>query len=924
MYVRYLVLCLLFLFYSESYAQSNMEALAKVELDKRGLDEGRVREELLKRGVDLNNIDPNNKQQILSHEKVIREVIDMLEKEKNQKKEDKTKPKVQDPQTKPVSEERRMADDAALGTQTKDIQKAVKDGATIEEAVAEKIQESTKQNIPTALTYGQHIFRDKSLKLYRTAEDAKPSKTYVLGPGDKIAISIWGPTQENFSLEIEKDGYIQPTGLPRYYLAGLTMEQAENLMASRLRNYYFFQKENFELTVTTARTINVNIYGEVFTNGTFNISAINSAFNALIAAGGPTDIGSVRKIQVTRPGQKPKTLDVYAYLNNPVISQEFYLAENDFIFVPVAEKVVTIKGEVNRNYQFELLANENLKELIKYAGGFKVNALKGNLKITRIENDSIKVIDVSYADLELKGKNFDLRHGDTIEVKSINDNVRNLVSIEGAVETPGEFAISSGDKVSDLIKKAGLMENAIVDIAYLKRLNDDRKTIRYEFVSLTEVLNNPSSSDNKILLPGDQLIVVSKESFVEKGVVTIEGAVRMPTEIDLDVKSNLKVSDLVFLAGGLQEYATDFAYIYRKDFEEKEAPEYIYVNIKEAVENPASSTNILLQPNDKMIVYSRHNYIDGSIITVGGAVRKPGDFPYHPSLNLRDVILLANGLKQEAAMDRVDIYRLDLSNNKSTRVLVAKLKLDTDLNVIGGDDNFELEPFDQVFVRNAPEFELQRNVVINGEVKYPGIYAITNYNMRISNLLKEAGGLTTESFLGGATLFRKKDDVGFIIFDLEKALDQDNKMDNIILQEGDEIFIPKRNDLVSITGATNAYEWYPQKIAESGKINVNFSKNKSVNYYINEYAGGLSKNASRSKISVIDASGKVQKTERILFFYKYPKVKPGSIINVGFKDVKTKEDKEKEDDVKWGEVLANSIAQATAILSLILLIQNVN
>jgi len=149
-------------------------------------------------------------------------------------------------------------------------------------------------------------------------------------------------------------------------------------------------------------------------------------------------------------------------------------------------------------------------------------------------------------------------------------------------------------------------------------------------------------------------------------------------------------------------------------------------------------------------------------------------------------------------------------------------------------------------------------------------------------------------------------------------------MDNIILQEGDEIFIPKRNDLVSITGATNAYEWYPQKIAESGKINVNFSKNKSVNYYINEYAGGLSKNASRSKISVVDASGKVQKTERILFFYKYPKVKPGSTINVGFKDVKTKEDKEKEDDVKWGEVLANSIAQATAILSLILLIQNVN
>src|SRR5690606_21537089 len=137
-------------------------------------------------------------------------------------------------------------------------------------------------------------------------------------------------------------------------------------MAARLRSYYYYQKENFELTVTTARTINVNIYGEVFTNGTFHISAINTAFNALIAAGGPTDLGSVRKIQVTRPGQKPKTLDVYEYLNNPVVSQQFYLAENDFIFVPVADKLIKIEGEVNRPFQYELLTGENLTELIKY------------------------------------------------------------------------------------------------------------------------------------------------------------------------------------------------------------------------------------------------------------------------------------------------------------------------------------------------------------------------------------------------------------------------------------------------------------------------------------------------------------------------------------------------------------------------------
>ena len=928
MQVRYLLLCILVFFFSEIIGQNQVETMARAELQKRGLDETRVREELLKRGVDLNNIDPNNKQQILANEKVIREVIDMLEKEKAQANEKSstsgTNNKDSGTGGKPVSEERRSADEAALNTQSKEIQKAVKDGATIEEAIAEKIQETTKSSIPIALTYGQHIFRDKSLKLFRTSEDAKPSRSYVLGAGDKIAISIWGPTQENFALEIEKDGYIQPTGLPRYYLAGLTVDQAENLMASQLRSYYYFQKENFELTVTTARTINVNIYGEVFTNGTFNISAINTAFNALIAAGGPTDLGSVRKIQVTRPGQKPRTLDVYEYLNNPVVSQNFFLAENDFIFIPVADKIVKIEGEINRPFQYELLPGENLKELIKFAGGLKVNALKGQIKIKRFENDSIKILDVDYGILDKNNRNFDLRNGDEILILNINEDIRNSASVEGAVENEGEFAIMPGDDVLTLIKKSKIKENAILDLAYLKRFNDDLKTMRYEFVNLKAILDNENHPDNKKLKPGDHLMVVGKDIFVENTKASIEGAVRNPMTIDLDLSSNLRVSDLVFLAGGLQDYATDFAYIYRNENEETEAPEYIYVNIKNAVQNPDSPENIILQPKDRLIIYSKYNYVDGSIITVGGAVRKPGDFPYHPSLNLRDVILLANGLRQEAALDRVDVYRLDLTNNKSTRVLVAKLRLDANLNVIGGDDVFELEPFDQIYVRNAPEFELQRNVIINGEVKYPGTYALTSYNMRIATLIKDAGGTTSESFLAGATLFRKKDDTGYVIFDLEKALETDNKVDNIILQEGDEIFIPKKNDLVSITGATNAMEWYPQRVAESGRINVNFTKNKSVMFYINEYAGGLSDNASKNKISVVDASGKVHKTKRLFFFHQYPKVRPGSVINVGYKNVKTKEEKDKDGEVKWGEVLANSIAQATAILSLILLIQNVN
>lgn len=926
-----IVRLLLFIFISfisiNSFGQVLNETNARAELEKRGYDADRFEQEMIKKGVNPKAIDTNNPADVARAQKVAQEVMVILDAEKKSA----TKPVTQSaattstPQSK-IEDTRSVDEPTKVANQTKDIQKAVKDGATIEEAVSEKIQEAEKEKLPSAKTYGQHIFRDKSLKLFRTAEDAKPTKAYVLGPGDKVAISIWGPTQENFALEVQKDGYIQPTGLPRYYLAGLTVSAAEALMASRLRNYYYFTKENFELTVTTARTLNVNIVGEVFNNGTFNISAVNTAFNALIAAGGPNDIGSVRKIQLLRAGKKPVTIDVYKYLQNPILSQEFYLAENDYINVPVAQKTVTISGFVNRPFKYELIDNEQLKELVAFAGGFLANALKGNLQIKRIENDSVRIIDVNFTELEKSGRNFNLLNGDIIEVAQINENIKNEVTISGAVENPGKYAMTNNEKVSDLLKKAILLDNAITSIAYLKRYNDDQKTVRYEFINLDNITKSQGSVDNIILRKGDELIISSKATFVDKFEAEIGGAVRNPTKISLDIEKNLKVSDAIFFAGGLTADAIeDFAYIFRGNTDDTKTQEYIAVNLKQALSNPSSAANIALEPKDRLVVYSKNTYADETFVKVAGAVRSPGEFLYNPTLKLKDLMLLAGGFRREASLDRIDVYRLSFEENKATRVLAANLRMDENYNLKSGGIDFELQPFDQIFVRTAPEFELQRNVFLNGEVKYPGSYALMSDNTKLATIIREAGGVTNEAFLSGATLARNKDNIGFVIIDLEKAIKNPKSFENIILQEGDEVNIPKINNIVSITGATRAYELYPEKITAQGKIQVPYRSGKSVKYYIDEYAGGISKDAAYNKISVVDASGKVTKAKGFLFFKKYPKVGPGSEIRVGYKDVKVEKIKgEKEEDVKWGDILANSIAQATAILSLILLVQNVN
>ncbi len=931
MVYRFLLLIFITFLSLESYSQNITEMAARAELQKRGYDETRFREELTKKGVNIDSVDPNNPVEVARVKKAVEEVMLILDAEKKAAQKGNTQnssakanePVV--PQSK-IEETRSVDEKDKVVNQSKDIQKAVKDGATIEEAVSEKLQEQAKSKLPPARTYGQHIFRDKSLQLFRTAEDAKPSKTYILGPGDKVSISIWGPSQTNYALEIEKEGYIQPTNQPRYYIAGLTIAQAEQLLYGRLRNYHYFQKENFEIAVTTARTINVNIVGEVFNNGTFNLSAINTAFNALIAAGGPTDIGSVRKIQVLGPGKKPKILDVYKYLQNPTVSQDFYLSENDYINVPVADRLISITGAVNRPFQYELIDKENLKELVKLSGGLKANALKSNIQIKRIENDSIRIIDVDYLALENSGKDYVLLNGDVITILEINTNIRNEVSISGAVENPGTYAMTNKEKISDILKKAILLNNAITDIAYLKRYNADFKTIRYEFININEILNNPQSSANLVLQRGDELIISSKASFVENYEINIEGSVRVPTKMALDMENNIKVADAIFFAGGLTfDAITEFAYIFRTRTDESKTQEYISVDLKEALANPSSAANISLEPKDRLVVYSKNSYTDESFVKVAGAVRSPGDFLYNPTLTLRNAILLAGGHRREAALDRVDVYRLEFEENRATRVLVATLKLDEAYNVRSGGPSFELQPFDQIFIRQAPEFELQRNILVNGEVKYPGTYALMNDNTKLATIIRESGGVTDEAFLKGATLMRMKENVGYIIIDLENAIKNPKSFENIILQEGDEISIPKINNIVSISGATRASELYVNDIANRNKIQVPYRKGKNAGYYLNEYAGGLSKDGSINKISVIDASGKVTKAKNFLFFKKYPQVGPGAEIKVGYKEVKIKENNETKDgDVKWGEVLANSIAQATAILSIILLVQNVN
>ncbi|MEM8906771.1 MAG: SLBB domain-containing protein, partial [Bacteroidota bacterium] len=834
------------------------------QLEQLGFSESEIQEKLLEKGIDLQQVRPD---QIGAFQQALQEAIIELELERSLQ--------------------------AATQDSLPPVLDSLPNVAEVPPPIRDTLQtaEPVDSLVPPspAAIFGQHIFRNRSLEVFDRSKNRKAPDTYVLGPGDAISVSFWGESQRSFSFTINADGYIKPDNLSRIYLSGLQLGQARQLLQRSFQNAYLFRPNEFETTITYARDITINIVGEVEQFGSFTLPATNTAFNALIAAGGPTDIGSVRKIRLIRSGERSRNVDVYRFLLDPGVANDFYLQENDFIHVEVADRVVEIQGAIQRPFRYELIEGEQLLALIKYAGGLKDKAYRENIQITRLQNNGYVILDVNLSQLLAEGEDFTLQNGDLINVKTTPEPLRSYVEIAGAIRFPGLYEFSEGIRVSNLLDKSILEKNARLDIAFVIQTAAD-STVSYQKFSLVQALENPQTDADLLLQPFDNVLILSQTDFTDRANILVRGAVRNPNEYPYH-KSSLKVADAVLLAGGLRPDATDFAYIHRGNTGSNRPIQYLRIDLENALAQPNSTDNITLLPADTLVVFSRLSFQDEQTVSVRGAVRNPGDFQFDESLSLKDVLTIAGGLKPEAANNRIDIFRLDFQNEESTKTIFQTLEVDADLNVINGTSpNFQLQAADQIVVRQAPEFAIQRNVNILGEVKYPGIYAMTEKNERLLTLIKRAGGLTAGAFPEGATLFRTDRGKGYIILDLKAAMKRPNSDYNYILKDGDIIDIPGKEDLVTIQmKGTQASNLYPAKVISQGKFNVAYQAGKNAKWYIDQHAAGLGKNAKKKWITVEHPNGAIERTKKFLFFKKYPTVKKGSTVSVGVKEKKKKE-----------------------------------
>lgn len=639
--------------------------------------------------------------------------------------------------------------------------------------------------------FGRNIFSSQNLTFAPAQNIATPAN-YTLGAGDDVTINIWGASQETFQQTISPDGYIVVSGVGPIRLAGLSINKAKETIRARLGQTY--ADCHFDLTVAGLRSMQVQVMGEVVRPGTYTLSSLSSAFNALYAAGGVNDIGSLRDIRVYRRGKQIASIDVYDYILHGNTTRDIRLADGDVIKVGPYDCLVKIIGHVKRPMWYEMKKSETVKDLLEYSGGFDGKAYTKGVRLKRTMGSEYSIYSIEDAQMGT----FQLADGDLVEADENLVRYSNMVEVKGAVKHPGEYQL--GDKiqsVKDLLLAAdGLIESAYTKRAILHREKEDKSR---------EIM----SVDAKGILDG--------------------------TALDMPLHNG----DILFIPDKLDMQG-----------------------------------NLTVQVN--------------------GEINYPGVYPYAEHTTLREMLLLAGGLTQAGSLARIDVFRRVRDVNATTDDQRSAEHFTFALNEdfsLAHDTIFELAPYDIVYVRKSPAYEEQRNVSISGQVNFPGIYTMTKKNYRLSDLIRDCGGLTDQGYIRGASLQRimnqnereqrnannlraqidiyeeglrdgkdlnlqladsllslkaVTDNTYSIAVDLEKATKEPGSIYDLVLREGDVLNIPKPNSTVKVSGEV----MHPVSMA--------YEKGKSVKYYIKR-AGGYARKAYKRHAYGIHMNGSVMK-----------------------------------------------------------------
>lgn len=665
--------------------------------------------------------------------------------------------------------------------------------------------------------FGADLFKNENLTFEPNLRMATP-KNYIIGPDDELLVDISGDNEASYKLKVSPDGTIRLQYVGNVSVGGLSIEEATSKIRNSMASTYpglRSGRTSVAVTLGNIRSIKVTVIGEVVKPGSYTVPSLYTVFNVLYDSGGPNENGSFRKIQVIRNNKVVSTIDVYNFLLNGMQTGNIRLQDQDVINVPVYQTRIEMTGEVKRPALYEVLNTESLEDAIRFAGGFSNQAYTAQIKVLQNTNKERKITDVKADDFI----RYNPLNGDKFMVETILERFANRVEIIGAVFRPGQYELENGLTLKALINKAdGITEDAFLNRGYISRLN----------------------ADNSLSL------------------------------LSFDVSKILS----------------------------------------------GTEPDIKMQREDQVTISSIFDLREEYEVSIQGEVREPGTFKFADNMNLEALIQMAGGFKEGATPNRIEISRRiknsDATSASARTAEVFTVNVDQNLKIQNND--FILKPFDIVSIRSSEGYQIQRQVKLEGEVLYPGTYTITRKDERISDVIKRAGGLTALAYAEGASLKRpgskdvnnpdslikkqeerykllnlrrlqqdgngdKETDIDSIEKDIEvlrsdlvgisldRILKKPLSRQDLILEDGDIIRVPKELQTVSVTGEVLK----PNSII--------YAKGKSFRNYI-DGSGGFTYNAYKKGAYILYSNGSVAAARKFLFFNNYPQVKPGAEIFV--------------------------------------------
>lgn len=616
------------------------------------------------------------------------------------------------------------------------------------------IPDSVGNTINGKRIFGRDIFNNKALSFEPNMNIATPT-SYVVGPGDKVFVDVYGASQKSEQLEVTPDGNIVVTGFGPIHIAGLTIDAANAKIRRTLGQRY--SSSEIRLTVGQTRTISVNVMGEVMAPGTYTLSAFASVFHALYMAGGVNSLGTLRDIKVFRGGRQITSVDIYDYILNGKLSGNVRLADNDVIMVGPYDCIVDIAGNVKRPMAYEMKKSESVATLLNYAGGFATGAYQKAVRVNRVAGEKFSAYNVP----EFEMGSFKLMDGDSVTVDANLHRYENTVAVKGAVYHPGQYDLGNTPTIRSLIENAGgLTEEAFASHAVLHRMKADR-TWRVISVDVEGILNGTVA--DLPLENEDVLTIAVQQDKMNQRTVTIFGEVQFPATYEY--ADNETIEDLIIQAGGLTDAAStakvDVSRRIRdpkRTTDSKEIAQTYSFTLKDGllIDGDRSFT---LQPYDEVYVRKSPGFVPQRNVTVDGEVMFAGTYALsQKNQRISELIKAAGGVTDEAYVRGARIERplnedekfrlnrllkmvemqggsgLDAGKVAQDTVYYVGIELDKALQNPGSDYDVILREGDRLVV---PEYS--GTVKINGNVMYPNTVAYTsgkNYKWYIN----EAGG----------------------------------------------------------------------------------------------------------------------------------------------------------------------------------------